>query len=748
MAEISIYLSYAHKDEKLANELKLHLTSLRRLYNIAILNNPIRPGSEWSKELDNNLNKANIILLLISPDFMASDYAYSVELRRAMERHIAQEAYVIPIILRSVDWESTPFSNLEMLPSNAKPIVSWADRDEAFSDVVRGIRRIIVIISKTPLTPPSVIEKTPEKIIASLPQEAQFAAKSGKVSLLKKALEEYHKKHTNERVVIENRDEYLYYEDIVQVTYIWQIWQTIIELITKGRKSLLKPLFQELFLTLASALNTHTDTEMLETFSPLFSLTSLDTQHLFANLRIAKQLPVLFYSEPTFSMEQWDDLRQILKQVNPASRFAVLFFFSPRSTSSSASKRYLQHFQQTFAYDALPMDLNNFLKITQAQDPGKLFRQWVLSQADLSIISPFTTSGPTPNEMFFGREQELRTIQEHANEASYAIIGGRRIGKTSLLKRLWRISLPEQNMHAFYQDCSYIQKQADLVQAVSLDRSWFPTPPASSFSSFANVIQALPNDKPLVLLLDEADKLIEPDRAAGYPLLSMLRAFSMSGRCQYIFSGEYALRTDMQNPQSPLFNFANMLLIGHLDMRAAHKLIVQPMRDLAIELVDEEMIVKRIWSFTAGHPNVIQRLCQRLLKKINGHQHLRLDIKDVEEVLTTPDFLRDDFLDTYWGQATLLERLCTLVMASRQNIHTLVDIHTELISVVPGIFLVDVSDALERLVSLRNLLRRASKGYIFAVTDFPKVIAQTYELNDLLALTYDKYKREVVQKHL
>ena len=206
----------------------------------------------------------------------------------------------------------------------------------------------------------------------------------------------------------------------------------------------------------------------------------------------------------------------------------------------------------------------------------------------------------------------------------------------------------------------------------------------------------------------------------------------------------YALRSDIQNSKSPLFNFANMLLIGHLDTRAARELIIQPMRDLEIELEDEDEIVERICKFTAGHPNVIQRLCQRLITRINGRHRLRLSVDDLEMVLTNTDFLRDDFLDTYWGQATLLERLCTLVMASQQNIHTLVDIHAALARLDPDLSLSDVNESLERLVSLRNLLRRTPQGYIFAVTDFPRVIAQTYELNDLLALTYDKYKRGIV----
>ncbi|MHC5720697.1 MAG: TIR domain-containing protein, partial [Nostoc sp.] len=92
---------------------------------------------------EKQLNLAQIILLLISADFMASDFCWSVELERAMERHEAREARVIPIILREVDWQSAIFSKLVALPTNAKPVTRWANQDQAFTDITKGIRRVV-----------------------------------------------------------------------------------------------------------------------------------------------------------------------------------------------------------------------------------------------------------------------------------------------------------------------------------------------------------------------------------------------------------------------------------------------------------------------------------------------------------------------------------------------------------------------------------------------------------------------------
>lgn len=139
-----IFISYSHKDEALRKELYTHLSNLR---NQGIINDwfdgDIAPGTEWSPQILGHLNNAQIILLLISADFLASEFCYSIELRRAIERHKANQACVLPIILRPVDWEGAPFATLQILPTYGKPVTQWPSHDDAFTDVVQGIRRAI-----------------------------------------------------------------------------------------------------------------------------------------------------------------------------------------------------------------------------------------------------------------------------------------------------------------------------------------------------------------------------------------------------------------------------------------------------------------------------------------------------------------------------------------------------------------------------------------------------------------------------
>ena len=141
---LSVFISYAHADEDLKDELVIHLATLKRQGKIkAWQDRDIEAGTEWDQEIKGQLEAAEIILLLITPRFLASDYCFDLEMQGAIDRHNAGTARVIPIVLRPCDWQGTPFSKLQVLPKDAKPVTTWSNKDEAFLDVVKGIRRAV-----------------------------------------------------------------------------------------------------------------------------------------------------------------------------------------------------------------------------------------------------------------------------------------------------------------------------------------------------------------------------------------------------------------------------------------------------------------------------------------------------------------------------------------------------------------------------------------------------------------------------
>jgi tetratricopeptide (TPR) repeat protein len=141
---VKLFFCYAREDRALRDELEQHLSLLKRQKQITTwYDREISPGTAWEKEIDTHLNSAHLILLLVSRDFLASDYCYGIEMKRALERHEAGTARVIPIILRPVFWKGAPFSKLQVLPTDARAVTLWPDRDQAFSDITENIHKTV-----------------------------------------------------------------------------------------------------------------------------------------------------------------------------------------------------------------------------------------------------------------------------------------------------------------------------------------------------------------------------------------------------------------------------------------------------------------------------------------------------------------------------------------------------------------------------------------------------------------------------
>lgn len=141
---LRLFYSYSHRDEGLRNELETHLKLLQRRGLIEPWHDRmIEAGDEWMQQIDENLERADIVLLLVSSDFIASTYCYEKELKWAMAQHESGMAVVIPIIARNVSLEGAPFAKLQYLPKDGKAVTLWEDRDSAWRNVAEGIERVI-----------------------------------------------------------------------------------------------------------------------------------------------------------------------------------------------------------------------------------------------------------------------------------------------------------------------------------------------------------------------------------------------------------------------------------------------------------------------------------------------------------------------------------------------------------------------------------------------------------------------------
>src|SRR5439155_9157450 len=137
---VRLFYCYARRDKEHRDELSKYL---RRDHIVEWYDREILPGQDWATVIEEKLNTADIILLLISADFMSSEYCYGTEMRRALARDEAEEAIAIPVILRPVHWKGTPISKLQVLPTDGNPVTSWPNPDQAFYNVADGIHKVI-----------------------------------------------------------------------------------------------------------------------------------------------------------------------------------------------------------------------------------------------------------------------------------------------------------------------------------------------------------------------------------------------------------------------------------------------------------------------------------------------------------------------------------------------------------------------------------------------------------------------------
>lgn len=199
---VELFYSYAHADETMRKKLEDHLALLRREGYISSWHDRmIGAGNLWTQEINAHLQTAGIILLLVSPSFIASDYCYGVEMQAALRRHEAGEARVIPVILRVCDWETAPFGKLQALPTNARPVRRWSDPDAAFTDIAKSIRAVVDELrgkdpqsaapAETTTSDIASGEKARRKKMVSMPEIPKTPV--GLSAPMKKTIERYHR---------------------------------------------------------------------------------------------------------------------------------------------------------------------------------------------------------------------------------------------------------------------------------------------------------------------------------------------------------------------------------------------------------------------------------------------------------------------------------------------------------------------------------------------------------------------------
>ena len=160
---LRVFISYSHKDESVKQELDTHFAMLKRTSIDVWHDRRIEAGENIDHAIDVNLLNSDIIILLVSKDFIASEYCFDIEMAKALELHHSGSARVFPVIVGVCDWHDTPFGKLNALPQDGKPIDKFPDRNEGFMQVVKAVKDFAKnkgSIAKKPLTQTAQLAET------------------------------------------------------------------------------------------------------------------------------------------------------------------------------------------------------------------------------------------------------------------------------------------------------------------------------------------------------------------------------------------------------------------------------------------------------------------------------------------------------------------------------------------------------------------------------------------------------------
>jgi predicted Ser/Thr protein kinase len=374
------------------------------------------------------------------------------------------------------------------------------------------------------------------------------------------------------------------------------------------------------------------------------------------------RFPILFIA---YDQHRSDTLETVGKQLQiaKATEFFALLVVVPTKERTGREADELRRLvaDSVYRYDFVVLDRQSLASII-AHNSSRHLVEIILEQGiELASLSPYVVKGPVPGKMFFGREKEIKTVAQGIQSGDYAILGGRRIGKSSILQRFNRLLNNDPRYQPLYMDCEEKFNYEDLFQALA-DEFGEPlegTGPLG-FRRLVTKLKMRDSARQVVFVLDEVDALLTFD-AESKPsgqLFRTFRALSHEGLCRFVFSGSRTLYRHLHNPHSPFFNFCEDIILKPLEQKSVAEIVSKPMHQLGIELPDEEVLIDRIINLSSSHPNIAQWLCDRLIKTASVR---RITLNNLENISADPEFRRH-YVQTAWSDSTALEKLISLVV--------------------------------------------------------------------------------------
>jgi hypothetical protein len=447
-------------------------------------------------------------------------------------------------------------------------------------------------------------------------------------------------------------------------------------------------------------------------------------------LKLPPRFPLVFIADPQPDARTVQMLVDAVDVLRETGYFALVVPLEPRVRQLDVAAELRQAVDRSpHVQDFIVLSQDDVLDILLARHPAQSLVQCILAQMDLTVVSPFLVSGPVPETMFFGRETEVKTLVESAGSTDFAIIGNRKIGKTSLLQRTRARMAAGKRVRPLMVDCQTVrdatgffaafQAQTDLVLSA-------PTPEGLT----AALTELRQDGLPVVLLMDEVDALLTDEKARGEPLVATWRALSQADVCHFVFCSSTGLARRLDDPDSVLFNFPQPLPLGYLSPETARMVLIQPLVTLGIVIEDTETLQAKVLALTSGHPNLIQYLGRGLVEAANRRGERCILLDDLTVLRNSTDFV-EYYLKTVWGQAGPLEKLITLIASP--NGFRLGELEAALIAHGVQVREEELDTAL-KLLRIYAILEKHERTYTFVPRAFPEILHRTQEVERLIAI--------------
>jgi hypothetical protein len=393
----------------------------------------------------------------------------------------------------------------------------------------------------------------------------------------------------------------------------------------------------------------------------------------------------------------------------------------------------LRELAKSSSIEIVVLDENDCKAIILSPDSRRAFCHRVARRISVRALQPYQTQGKVRSRMFYGRHEEIKRTKTNLS-SSFAIYGGRLIGKSSLLHQIGQqfeqdetyqiCSITAQGFTSSVEACRAILKQLDI-----------PTATHRSILTFERLMRdhLASHSKRLLVLIDEIDELITLDEQDNYKTFEAFHNLNsdFGERCRFVFAGYRDLARRCMDNESRFRNFAEPIRLGNLDRLSARLLIEEPMCEELGFRFESENLVDRILKMTAGHPNYIQVFCKELSEHVEQQQRWRVREDDVERIFHNADF-RARVIETFYVNFSTLQRLIVglVVLEAKEDFGL-----PEVVQLLQGYGLdMNIADVYKELRQLEMsfILEQQGPQYHFMHGLFPEMLRASVDLYDLV----------------